>query len=385
VTAAGASKLPVEEPAPAPGDGRGNGEGPLLDVRHLKHYFPVYGEGLLRRRTGSVHAVDDVSFTVAEGETVGLVGESGCGKSTLLRCVMRIHKPDSGEIHFGGTEIARLRRRALRPVYHDLQMVFQDPYSSLNPRRRVGEIVAAPLRRNGVSRADARERVRKLLADVGLAPEHAARFPHEFSGGQRQRIGLARALALGPRMIALDEPVSALDVSVQAQIVNLLEELQERHRLAYLFVAHDLGVVRHISDRVIVMYLGKIVETAPADTLYERPVHPYTLGLLGAVPIPDPKEARAATAAKRQIIEGEVPSPIDPPSGCRFHPRCPLATDVCRTVEPPLVAYPDGRAAACHHPRNVDAGELEAAKISRDSPASAGEASPTLDVSPAVP
>jgi oligopeptide/dipeptide ABC transporter ATP-binding protein len=278
-------------------------------------------------------------------------------------------------VHFGGRDITHLGRRELRPLRREMQMVFQDPYASLNPRRRVGQIVGDPIRSFGEAsgRDQVRTRVQELLERVGLSPEHYNRYPHEFSGGQRQRIGLARALALQPKLIVADEPVSALDVSIQAQIVNLLDELQEDLGLTYLFVAHDLGVVRHVSDRVAVMYLGKLMEVAPAEALYAKPVHPYTVALLSAIPIPDP---RANARRERIVLEGDVPSPIDPPSGCRFHPRCPRATEVCARVEPPLVDYGNGHLAACHHPVNVGAGEIERATVSPASPAGAGDALP---------
>jgi len=325
----------------------------LLSLEHVKKHFPLGGGGPLRRTKARVHAVDDVSFEVHAGETLGVVGESGCGKSTLAACIVRLHELTSGRITFEGREISGLSRRALRPVRRQLQMVFQDPYGSLNPAKRVGSIIGDPLRMHGIrDDQQIKNRVQELLALVGLSPEHFYRFPHEFSGGQRQRIGVARALVLRPRLVIADEPVSALDVSIQAQVLNLLADLQETFELTYLFIAHDLGVVRQVSDRVAVMYLGKIVELAPADLLYVRPVHPYTEALLSAVPIPDPD----ASARRRQIVlEGDLPSPIDPPSGCRFHPRCGYATEICARVEPALVDHGAGRLAACHHPLNVDA------------------------------
>jgi oligopeptide/dipeptide ABC transporter ATP-binding protein len=345
----------------------------LLEVDHLEVHFPVRSGLLVARTVGRVHAVDDVSFTLGEGETLGIVGESGCGKSTLIRALMRLVDPTGGEIRFRGNDITAAGRRALAPVRRELQMVFQDPQASLNPRKRVGQIVGLPLRLRGLARDEVHTRSRELLRRVGLNPEHLNRFPHEFSGGQRQRIGIARALAADPRAILLDEPVSALDVSIQAQVVNLLEELQDELGLSYVFVAHDLSVVRHVSDRIAVMYLGKIVEVSPAEELYDKPIHPYTAGLLGAIPIPDPRENRART---RVVVQGEPPSPIDPPSGCRFHTRCPHATDLCRAVEPPLTRYPGGHLAACHHPRNVDAADLAAAERSGASPRRAGDALP---------
>jgi len=346
----------------------------LLEVEHLQVHFPVRSGLLLSRTVGRVHAVDDVSFTLQEGETLGIVGESGCGKSTLIRALMRLVDSTSGSIHFRGRDITTAGRRELGPVRRELQMVFQDPQASLNPRKRVGQIVGLPLKLRGV--ADVEQRSRELLARVGLNPEHLNRFPHEFSGGQRQRIGIARALAAEPKAILLDEPVSALDVSIQAQVVNLLEDLQDEFGLSYVFVAHDLSVVRHVSDRIVVMYLGKIVEVSPAEELYDKPIHPYTVALMGAIPIPDPRENRARS---RAVVEGEPPSPIDPPPGCRFHTRCPHATEICRNVEPPLTAYPNGHLAACHHPRNVGFEEIVAAGRSDASPADAGAELPAAD------
>jgi oligopeptide transport system ATP-binding protein len=328
----------------------GNHEGDvLLRVEHVKKYFPIRKGVLLQREVARVHAVDDVSFEVRPGETLGLVGESGCGKSTLARCIARLYDLTSGSITFDGRDISRLPRRGLRPVRRGMQMVFQDPYASLNPRKRVGTIISDPLRihRRG-SRVEIKRQVRELLELVGLSPEHVNRYPHEFSGGQRQRIGVARALALHPKLVIADEPVSALDVSIRAQVINLLDDLQDELSLTYIFIAHDLGVVRHVSDRIAVMYLGKIVEISPAEELYQRPVHPYTEALLSAVPIPDPD---LSEQREHIVLEGDVPSPVAPPPGCRFHPRCRYATDICSREEPPLVAHgsPD-HVAACHHP-----------------------------------
>ncbi len=325
--------------------------GALLRAANVKKYFPISKGIVFQREVARVHAVDDVSFEIMEGETLGLVGESGCGKSTLGRCVTRLYELTGGTIEFAGQDISGLSRRQLRPLRRQMQMVFQDPYASLNPRKRVGSIVGDPLRIHGMGdRRQIKRRVQELLALVGLNPEHYNRYPHEFSGGQRQRIGVARALALHPKLIVADEPVSALDVSIQAQVVNLLDDLQDELKLTYLFIAHDLSVVRHVSDRIAVMYLGKIVEISPAEELYTRPVHPYTEALLSAVPIPDPD---ASERRERIVLEGDVPSPISPPSGCRFHPRCRYATEICAEQEPPLVGYGGTHLAACHHPLHL--------------------------------
>ncbi len=325
---------------------------PLIEVRDIKKYFPIR-KGLMQREVARVHAVDGVSFAVQEGETLGLVGESGCGKSTLGRTIVRLYEPTSGEIIFQGQPIHGHGARQLRPLRREMQMVFQDPYASLNPRKRVGSIIGDPLKIHKLGdKAERKARVEQLLETVGLSPEHYNRYPHEFSGGQRQRIGIARALALQPKLIVADEPVSALDVSIQSQMLNLLEDLQNEFKLTYLFIAHDLGVVRHVSDRIAVMYLGKIVEMSPAEELYTRPIMPYTEALLSAVPVPDPD---LASKRDRIVLEGDVPSPINPPTGCRFHPRCRYATQVCTEIEPPLVEYGNGHLAACHHPLNVDA------------------------------
>ena len=311
------------------------GEHPLLEVRGLQMYFPVTEGNFTHRRVGEVKAVDGIDFTVRRGETLGLVGESGCGKTTTGRCILRLERPTAGEIRYDGVDIARLERRKLLALRRRIQVIFQDPYSSLNPRMKVGEIIAEPIKVHGIERDPARRtaRVRELLSVCGLDPKFADRYPHEMSGGQRQRVGIARALALEPEFIVCDEAVSALDVSIQAQIVNLLEDLRERFGLTYLFIAHDLSVVRHLCHRVAVMYLGRIVELAECDELFDNPLHPYTQALLSAVPVPDPtvEETRAF-----QPVKGEVPSPINPPSGCVFHPRCVLAVEGCKRTRPEL-------------------------------------------------
>ncbi|CAN5135311.1 dipeptide ABC transporter ATP-binding protein [soil metagenome] len=327
-----------------------NGD-PLLEVTDLVKHFPIKAGAIVDREVARVRAVDGVSFTLREGETLGLVGESGCGKSTLCRALLQLTPPSSGSVKFQGKELVGLSRRELRPLRRQMQMIFQDPFASLNPRKRIGQIVGDPMELHRLaSGAELKRQVQGLLDRVGLQAEHYNRYPHEFSGGQRQRIGIARALALRPKLVVADEPVSALDVSVQAQIINLLEELQDEFGLSYLFVAHDLSVVKHVSDRVAVMYLGKIVENSGADMLYSKPIHPYSNALLSAVPIPDPK---LNAARERIVLEGDVPSPINPPDGCRFHTRCRWATDICSAEEPALLDYGDNHEAACHHPRNV--------------------------------
>jgi peptide/nickel transport system ATP-binding protein len=321
---------------------------PLVEVEEVRKHFPVRG-GLLGRTRGWVRAVDGVSFTIAAGETLGLVGESGCGKSTLGRLVLRLLEPTSGAVRFDGRPLAALGGRALRTLRREMQIVFQDPYSSLNPRMRVGTIVREGLdiHRLG-TRAERDAQVRQLLELVGLPADAARRHPHEFSGGQRQRIGIARALAVRPRFIVADEAVSALDVSIQAQVLNLLQDLRARLGLTMLFIAHDLRIVEHVSDRVAVMYLGRVVEIASRDEIYTQPRHPYTRALLAAVPVPDPRQRGARTRDGTMVMGGDVPSPLRPPTGCAFHPRCPYAEDVCRRETPSLVAGRGGHAVACH-------------------------------------
>jgi peptide/nickel transport system ATP-binding protein len=323
---------------------------PLIEVRDLVKHFPLKQGIIIQKQVGAVRAVDGISFDVIEGETLGLVGESGCGKSTTARLITRLLEPTDGSITYGGRDIAHLSRSELKPMRRDMQMIFQDPYSSLNPRKTVGSIIGEPfvihrLERNEDRR---RKRVQELMDLVGLNPEHYNRFPHEFSGGQRQRIGVARAIALKPKLVVADEPVSALDVSIQAQIINLLAELQRELGLTIVFIAHDLSVVRHVCDRIAVMYLGKIVEQAEADQLFDHPRHPYTGALLSAVPVPDPRLAREK---HRQVLGGDVPSPTNPPPACRFHTRCPKARDgVCNVDEPALEVKEGGNVAACHFP-----------------------------------
>jgi oligopeptide/dipeptide ABC transporter ATP-binding protein len=355
---------------------------PMLEADHVQLYFPIKQGVLIDRTVGHVHAVDDVSLRLEEGETLGVVGESGCGKSTLARCFVRLLEPTDGAIRYRGQDITHLNRKQLDPMRREVQLVFQDPVSSLNPRKRVGQIIGTPLRLHGMEGRKVEGRVRDLLERVGLNPEHINRFPHEFSGGQRQRIGIARALAVDPQLIVLDEPVSALDVSIQAQVVNLLDDLQDDMGLSYVFIAHDLSVVRHVSDKIAVMYLGKLMEVSPARELYTKPMHPYTEALLEAIPIPDPEEN---SRRERNVLGGEPPNPINPPSGCRFHTRCPHATEICRAVEPPLAEYAGGHVTACHHPRNVTAAEASAATRSPLSPLSAGEDMPSANGAPSAP
>jgi oligopeptide transport system ATP-binding protein len=341
-----------EPGAPAPTATPANGQSRLLDVRGLKMYFPINQGVLFQRRVGWVRAVDDVTFQIAQGETLGLVGESGCGKSTTGRAILQLYRPTAGEVFLDGQDLTRLGGGELRRTRRKMQMIFQDPYASLNPRMTVGSIIAEPLEIHGLARGKGKqERVQELLRLVGLNPYFANRYPHEFSGGQRQRIGIARALAVEPRFIICDEPISALDVSIQAQIINLLEELQSELGLTYLFIAHDLSVVRHISDRVAVMYVGKLVELTDRNELYERPLHPYTRALLSAVPVPDP---RVEHRRQRMILTGDPPSPVDPPAACRFHPRCPFAQDICKEQEPPLAEVRPGHFVSCHFWKEVE-------------------------------
>ena len=320
--------------------------GALLQVDNLVKYFPIMRGAVIRRQVGAVHAVDGVSFNIHEGETVGLVGESGCGKSTTGRTILQLYRATSGSVMFEGHNLGTMKGEELRKMRRKMQMIFQDPYASLNPRMTVGDIISEPLLVHGLAnRKQAEERVQELLRLVGLNPAYANRYPHEFSGGQRQRVGVARALSLQPSLIICDEPISALDVSIQAQVVNLLEDLQKQFNLTYLFIAHDLSMVRHISTRVAVMYLGVIVEFADRDELYENPLHPYTQALLSAVPIPDPL---AEEKRQRRVLQGEIPSPVNPPSGCRFRTRCPLAAEVCAQVRPDFREVKPSHFVACH-------------------------------------
>jgi oligopeptide transport system ATP-binding protein len=319
--------------------------GVLVEAEDLYKYFPIYA-GLMSRHIGDVKAVDGVSFSIKAGETLGLVGESGSGKTTIGRLLLRLLPSTKGKVTFEGQDVLSLSRREVRRLRRAMQIIFQDPFASLNPRMTVGDIIAEPLRIHGIAKGkDVEERVQELLKLVGLQPYHANRYPHEFSGGQRQRVGIARALAVDPKFIVCDEPVSALDVSIQAQVINLLEDLQAKFGLTYLFIAHDLSVVRHISTRVAVMYVGKIVELADRDALYHDPLHPYTQALLSAIPIPDPVLEKRR---KRIVLTGDIPSPVNPPSGCRFHTRCPIAFDRCSKEEPKFTEYAPGHFAACH-------------------------------------
>lgn len=326
-----------------------NGQQILVKVRNLKKYFPVR-HGLLRRQVGAIQAVDGVSFDIYRGETLGLVGESGCGKSTTGYTILQLLAPTEGQVFFGDRDLTQLSKEELRRARRHMQMIFQDPYASLNPRMTIGSIIGEPLQIHNIGSArDRSERVEELLKLVGLSPYFIKRYPHEFSGGQRQRIGIARALSTNPDLIVADEPISALDVSIQAQVVNLLDDLKRVLGLTYLFIAHDLSMVRYISNRVAVMYLGRIVELSDRDEVYERPLHPYTQALLSAIPIPDPDRERQR---ERVILKGDVPSPANPPQGCRFHPRCPYATEVCREVDPPFRDLGSGdrpHHVACHH------------------------------------
>ncbi len=320
---------------------------PILEVKNLKMFFPVYG-GILKKQVAAVHAVNDVSFSLEKGGTLGLVGESGCGKSTLGRAIMRLYKPTAGSIHFKDQDITHYGNNQLKEVRKHMQMVFQDPFASLDPRMTVYNILEEPYRIHKIGTQEEREtQIQELLELVGLRPDVIHRYPHEFSGGQRQRIGIARAIALKPSLIIADEPVSALDVSIQSQILNLLKDIQKRMDLTYIFIAHNLAVVKHMSDQIAVMYLGKIIEMGPGKTIYKQTLHPYTRALISAIPTPDP-----TVKLEREILEGDVPSPIFPPPGCNFHPRCPIKRDICMKEEPPLVAVNDQQKVACHFALN---------------------------------
>jgi oligopeptide transport system ATP-binding protein len=320
----------------------------LLEVRNLVKYFPVYQGIILSRHVKDVKAVDDVSFNVLKGETLGLVGETGCGKTTVARTILQLYRPTSGHIIFDGIDLISLQENKLRSMRRRMQMIFQDPYASLNPRMTVGSIISAPLDvHTRMTRKEKQDRVQELLKIVGLNPDFVNRYPHEFSGGQRQRIGIARALAISPDLIICDEPISSLDVSIQAQVVNLLEELQDRLNLTFIFVAHDLSMVRHISDRMAVMYLGKIMELADHNTIYLNPLHPYTQGLISSVPIPDPDKARKR---QRMLLQGDIPSPLNPPVGCNFNTRCPIATEECFVTDPEYKEIEPDHFVACYHP-----------------------------------
>ena len=337
---------------------------PLLKVTGVKKYFPVTRGIVFQKKVGNVQAVDDIDLEIYPGETVGLVGETGCGKTTLARVITKLYEPTAGTLLFDGEDYTRYSRAAIRPLRRQMQIIFQDPYASLNPRKTVGSIIGDPFRiHHTVPKTGIKFAVQELMELVGLNPEHYNRYPHEFSGGQRQRIGVARALALKPRLIVCDEPVSALDVSIQAQILNLLADLQHEFELTYLFIAHDLSVVRHVSNRIVVMYLGKVAEVAPRGDLYRDPKHPYTGTLLSAVPIPDPDRANTKN---RIILQGDVPSPIDPPKGCRFHPRCPKAQlPICGEIEPELRELTPGHSAACHFPITGPNDLIESSRANR--------------------
>jgi oligopeptide transport system ATP-binding protein len=338
-----ATNTPGPATAPAPGTSAQSPDSPLVVVRDLVKHFPLRG-GLLYRIRGYIRAVDGVSFTIRRGETFGLVGESGCGKTTVGRLILGLIPPTRGEVLFEGRPVFKLRGKELKRLRRDMQIIFQDPFGSLDPRMPVGDIIGEGLIiHGGLSRAEREERVRQAMRDVGLRPEYMRRYPHEFSGGQRQRIGIARALVLRPKLIVCDEPVSALDVSIQSQVLNLLKDLQAEYGLTYLFIAHNLAVVKYISDRVGVMYLGKLVEVAESEELYRNPLHPYTQALLSAIPVPDPAARRT-----RIVLSGDVPNPANPPSGCRFHTRCPFAMAHCKTIEPPVKEVAPGHTVACH-------------------------------------